>query len=275
MSAFVPYLSCMAYALTLTYAWLQRGCNELFFFIFYLWKSHVPTGIAKIVSMSEYTHTQHRLTRNSAKGKILNRKCNWPFWNIQLWNALLVINLQRCMWQNVQPWLHINSCAEIAIIFLPPFGWDISPLLWWGGGEAQKTLPSFSLPPSIALALALRRLALQHKMQNTSLNLHALGSFLRPGRVYPCTKRLYYCTICKTVRSWIILQLHCKEFSAPLTWWAKAGSWKLLTWISHSPCERTFFLLRTQGMPGLAVENAMCSIWYVHYCVLYLITMPL
>lgn len=51
----------------------------------------------------------------------------------------------------------------------------------------------------------------------------------------------------------VILQLHCKEFSAALTWWAKAGSWKLLTWISMSPCERTFFLLGAQRIMGNVV----------------------
>lgn len=98
----------------------------------------------------------------------------------------------------------------------PPLDRDISPLLWWGGGEAQKTLPSFSLPPSIALALELQRLAwvffffFATKMQNTSLDLHALGAFLRPERACPCKERWYKCTapaaVGKTGNSAIALQ---------------------------------------------------------------------
>lgn len=65
----------------------------------------------------------------------------------------------------------------------------------------------------------------------------------------------------------VILQLHCKEFSAALTWWAKAGSWKLLTWISVSPCERTFFLLGARGTLGnvvLAVKPRTAASLFIY-----------
>lgn len=155
----------------------------------------------------------------------------------------------------------------------PPLDRDISPLLWWGGGEAQKTLPSFSLPPSIALALELQRLAwvffffLQQRCKiQASIFMHLEPFCVRSVRVRARSAGTSARPPQPSGKQ-VILQLHCKEFSAALTWWAKAGSWKLLTWISVSPCERTFFLLGARGTLGnvvLAVKPRTAASLFIY-----------
>lgn len=140
-------------------------------------------------------------------------------------------------------------------MFLPPFGGGISPLLWWGGGEAQKTLPSFSLPPSIALVLELRRLALQQRCKiQASIFMHLEPSWVRAVRVRARGAGMD-AQPAQASEKRVILQMRCKEFYAALTWWAKAGSWKLLTWIRVSPCETTFFLLGARRIVGNGVAT--------------------
>ena len=172
-----------------------------------------------------------------------------------------------------------TGCISIVLQRLPSYSYlplaETFPLCSGGGEGKHKRLCllSHSLPPSPS-HWRFGGLLCKTRCEIQALIFMHLDPFCVPGRVYPCTKRLCYCTICKTVRSWIILQLHCKEFSAPLTWWAKAGSWNLLTWISHSPCERTFFLLRTQGMPGLAVvQRNVLNMMYLYITVLYIMSL--
>lgn len=81
--------------------------------------------------------------------------------------------------------------------YLPGFGADISPF-GLGEGEAQKTLPSLSLPPSIYPSRrGFERACFATKVQNTSPDLHALGRFGRRMSSSPCKRLDFNCTLRK------------------------------------------------------------------------------
>lgn len=158
------------------------------------------------------------------------------------------------MWRSVQPWLHVAGRARIGRLTSPWLRHFPSALKRGRGGTKDF---AFSLAPSLhrpSSRWSFWRLALQTKMQkyeprsSCTLSLLAseacvsvhgpLGLNARPP---PASQKE------------VILQLLCRESAAALTWWAKAGSWKLLTWIRVNPCERTFFLLVVQRIVGNGV----------------------
>ena len=95
----------------------------------------VPTGTAQIVSMSRQGLTdqcqceQHRLTRNSAKGKILKQEMQLTFLTLTLKciardsrAAMHAARLHPGVQSGCTPGCRATVCAEIAVMFLPPFG---------------------------------------------------------------------------------------------------------------------------------------------------------
>lgn len=108
-------------------------------------------------------------------------------------------------------------------------------LVFWVGGRGSTKDFAFLVAPSFHLSLAVRLQAglLATKVQNTSRDLHALGAFGRRVTCSPCKGCPFNCTQRKRGD---FCNRSAKKPRQALTWWAKASSWDLLTWISVSPC---------------------------------------
>lgn len=153
----------------------------------------------------------------------------------QTFNALATMKLQPCTLQAMQRWLHFRGFARIGWVKKVPTSFWHGHLPFWVGGRGSTKDFAFLVAPSFHLSLAVRLQAglLATKVQNTSPDLHALGAFGRRVTCSPCKGWPFNCTQRKRGD---FCNRSAKKPRQALTWWAKASSWKLLTWISVSPC---------------------------------------
>ena len=171
------------------------------------------------VSASEYR--QHRLTRNCAKGKIFKQEMQLtPFLNRV---TLKCTGRARAAAVHVAARAAVIACRELCTHrcdILTSLRLRHFPFALMRGRGSTKDFaffltPSLHRPRTGASAACLGVFFFffcnkDAKMQNTSLDLHALGAFLRPERACPCKERWYKCTapaaVGKTGNSAIALQ---------------------------------------------------------------------
>lgn len=142
------------------------------------------------------------------------------------------------------------------------------PLCFDGGEGKHKSLLSRSLPPSPSRRSFSRSPFLQQRCKNEPRSSCTWSPFAFDACASAPAAAVPMHGVRGDGESAISANTLQKKFPAALTWWPRAGSWKLLTWISASPCESAFFLLgaqRTLGnvvrIPDLALHTRLNLCW--------------
>lgn len=144
------------------------------------------------------------------RGKIWNRKCNWP--SQKHVNFKMHGPCASCRGARGAPCS--TDCMAVVVHGSVWFSYLLSaetfPLCFDGGEGKHKSLLSRSLPPSPSRGASAAR-PFCNKDAKTSLDLHALGALFRSKRARRHPRPRYQCTASAASGKARFLQIHCKK----------------------------------------------------------------